>query len=82
MCGGGLQADKYNLLYKASADVNIAVRTPVGKIEEGNIKNVVQQGNTFGPLLCSKQVDMLGQECLEEQKYTYTFIRVSFKFHH
>ena len=41
MCGGGLQNDKYNLLYKASADVNIAVRTPVGKIEEGNIKNVV-----------------------------------------
>ena len=60
MYAGGLQNDKFNLLYEANADVNIAVRTPVGKTEEGNIKNVVLQGDTFGPLLCSKQVYMLG----------------------
>ena len=73
MYAGGLQNDKFNLLYEANADVNIAVRTPVGKTEEGNIKNVVLQGDTFGPLLCSKQVDMLGQECLEEQKHIYLY---------
>ena len=27
----------------------------------------------FGPLLCSKQVDTFGQECLEEEKYTYKY---------
>ena len=73
MYAGGLQNDKFNLLYEANADVNIAVKTPVGKTEEGNIKNVVLQGDPFGPLLCSKQVDMLGQECLEEQKNIYLY---------
>ena len=39
MYAGGLQNDKFNLLYEANADVNIAVRTPVEKTEEGNMFN-------------------------------------------
>ena len=27
----------------------------------------------FGPLLCSKQVDTFGQECLDEKKYLYSY---------
>ena len=73
MYDGGLQDDKFNLLYNANSVVDISVRTPVGKTELGQIKNVVLQGDTFGPMLCSKQVDMFGKECLEEQKYTYLY---------
>ena len=73
MYSGGLQDDKLNLLYTANNLVNIAVRTPVGKTDSGDIENVVIQGDTFGPMLCSKQVDMFGKECLEEQKYNYLY---------
>ena len=73
MYEGGLQDDKLNLIYNANQLVNIAVRTPVGKSEVGSIKNVVLQGDVFGPMLCSKQVDSIGKECLEEEKHTYLY---------
>ena len=73
MYSGGLQDDKLNLLYEANSMVDITVRTPVGKTESGKIEKVVLQGDTFGPMLCSKQVDLFGKECLEEKKYTYMY---------
>ena len=73
MYEGGLQDDKLNLIYNANQHVNIAVRTPVGKSEVGSIENVVLQGDVFGPMLCSKQVDSIGKECMEEQKHTYLY---------
>ena len=73
MYSGGLTDDKLNLLHNANSLVNIAVKTPVGKTETGSIQNVVIQGDVFGPLLCSKQVDMFGKECLEAGKYTYMY---------
>ena len=73
MYEGGLKDNKLNLLHNANSLVNIAVRTPVGKTESGDIENVVIQGDVFGPMLCSKQVDMFGKECLEDKKYTYLY---------
>ena len=73
MFTGGLQDDKFNLLYNANSLVKIVVRTPVGKTESDDIKNVVIQGDVFGPLLCSKQADLIGKESLEKHKYTYLY---------
>ena len=69
----GLNDDKFALLYNVNSHVNIAVKTPVGKTERGTIRNVITQGDVFGPILCSKQVDTIGQECLVENKYTYMY---------
>ena len=51
----------------------MAVKTPVGKTERSDIRNVITQGDVFGPILCSKQVDTFGQECLNQNKYTYLY---------
>ena len=59
MYEGGMRNDKLNLLHNANSLANILVRTPVGKTESGDIKNIVIQGDVFGPIICSKQVDML-----------------------
>ena len=67
----GVQDDKFALLYNINANVNIAVRTPVGTRE--NIHNVITQGDVFGPMLCSKMVDKIGQECLDEKKHIYLY---------
>ena len=63
MYNGGVKDDKFALLYTANKQVNVAVKTPVGKSETGTISNVVMQGGVFGPILCSKQVDTFGKEC-------------------
>ena len=69
----GLKDNAFALLYNANSLVNIKVKTPVGKTEGGDITNVITQGDVFAPLLCSKQIDTIGQECLEEEKYTYKY---------
>ena len=66
----GMNDDKFALLYNANTKVDIAVKTPVGKTERQSIKNVIAQGDLFGPMFCSKQVDTLGQE---KGNYTYMY---------
>ena len=70
---GGIQDDKFALLYNVNTHINVAVKTPVGKTGRGVIKNAVTQGDVFGPMLCGKQIDEIGKECLESSKYTYKY---------
>ena len=53
--------------------MKVVVKTPVGETNRESIRNVIIQGDVFGPLLCSKQVDSFGKECMEEGKYTYLY---------
>ena len=73
MYSGGIKDDKFALLYNVNTHVNVAVKTPVGKTERGVIKNAIIQGDVFGPMLCGKQIDEIGKECLEYGKYTYKY---------
>ena len=73
MYSGGLSDNKFNLLHSANKHVNFAVKTPVGKTDLESITNVIIQGDVFGPMLCSKQVDTFGKECLEKGKYTFLY---------
>ena len=73
MYSGGIKDDKFALLYNVNTHVNVAVKTPVGKTERGVIKNAIIQGDVFGPILCGKQIDEIGKECLEYGKYTYKY---------
>ena len=52
-----------------NTNVNVAVKTPVGKTQRGVITNAIIQGDVFGPKLCGKQIDEIGKECLQENKY-------------
>ena len=70
---GGVQDDKFALLYNVNTKVDVAVKTPVGKTQRGIITNAIIQGDVFGPMLCAKQVDEIGRECLEEGKYIYKY---------
>ena len=69
----GVKDDKLALLYNINTDVKVAVKTPVGRSSRESIFNVITQGDVFGPILCSNQVDTFGKECLREQKYTYSY---------
>ena len=54
--------DNLSLLYKANKEVSVRVNTPYGQTEEQTLENVVLQGDTFGSLLASVQVDKICQE--------------------
>ena len=70
---GGIQDDRFALLYNVNKQVNMAVKTPVGKTERGVITNAIIQGDVFGPMFCGIQVDEIGKECIEAEKYTYKY---------
>ena len=54
--------DKIALLYKSSEKNLVSINTPHGLTERGNIPTIVQQGGTWGPLLCSNSIDSIGRD--------------------
>ena len=58
----GLNDDNLSLLYKANNEVNMAIKTPGGLTDRHKIRNSVLQGDTFGSLLASVQVDTIAKD--------------------
>ena len=69
----GLNDDKFALLYNTIMSVNLAIKTPVGKTDRKHINNAIIQGDVYGPMFCSKTVDMFSKECLAKNMYTYLY---------
>ena len=69
----GIQDNNLALIYKMNDEVQVAVKTPFGLTERTTINKIVMQGETFGPLCCSVQVDSFGKECLKEGKLLYWY---------
>ena len=62
----GLNDDQLSLVYQANKEIFMAVNTPGGITERQVIENTVLQGDTWGSILASVQVDTIAQECSEE----------------
>ena len=69
----GIKDDKLALIYEANKVNKVAVQTPFGLTQREVINKIVLQGEVFGPLQCSVQVDTFGKECLQENKFLYTY---------
>ena len=57
----GVNDDTLSLLYQANAEVHMSVKTPTGLTERQTVKDIVLQGDTWGSILASVQVDSIGQ---------------------
>ena len=64
---------KLSLIYESNKNNLVAVKTPVGLTERTNIKKIVTQGGTFGPIECSNSIDKIGKKCYETGKNLYTY---------
>ena len=73
MIRAGIVDDKLALIHKINEKVHVKVKTPFGFTESETVKKVVMQGETFGPLCCSVQVDNFGKECLTKGKFLYHY---------
>ena len=58
----GMNDDNLVLVYRANKAIQMAVNTPSGLSERQEISDVVLQGDTWGSLLASVQVDSIGKE--------------------
>ena len=65
--------DKLALLYLSNQNNEVAVNTAVGLTERITIPNIVQQGGTWGPGLCSNTIDMLGRKSETQNLHTYLY---------
>ena len=54
-------------------EVKVKVKTPFGLTKSESIERIIMQGETFGPLCCSVQVDSFGKECLVKNKLLYQY---------
>ena len=61
----GFKDDALSLVYQANKEVSVAVNTPSGLSERQTLENIVLQGDTFGSLLASVQVDTIGKQCMQ-----------------
>ena len=64
--------DKLGLIYESNVNNLVAVNTPVGQTNRVNIRKIVTQGGTFGPIECSNSIDSIGKECYEKGEHLYT----------
>ena len=65
--------EKIGLLYESSRTNMVAVKTAVGLTKRVNMPDIVQQGGTWGPMLCSNTVDTLGRKCKERNEHFYLY---------
>ena len=65
----GVNDDTLSLLHQENAEVQMAVKTPAGLTERQTIRDIVLQGDIFGSILASVQVDTIGQECIKAGHY-------------
>ena len=61
--------DSLALIHQANDKIHMAVKTAYGLSDRQLIQNSVLQGDTWGSLLASIQVERIGQECLKEGYY-------------
>ena len=51
----------------------MAVKTSVGMTKRVNMPNIVQQGGTWGPMLCSNSIDTIGKKCMKRNEHCYLY---------
>ena len=65
--------DQISLLYQANKTNLVAVKTPVGYTERTDLPLIVQQGGTWGSLLCANSIDTIGKYCGESGEGIYLY---------
>ena len=73
MYEAGITDDSLALIYEANKNNQVAVKTPFGLTDRKYVNKIVLQGEVFGPLQCSVQVDSFGKECMLENKHLYYY---------
>jgi hypothetical protein len=61
--------DRLGLVYESCRTNFVAVKTAVGETDRVNIPAIAQQGGTWGPMMCSNSIDVVGKYCKDNNKF-------------
>ena len=61
--------DKLGLVFQSSKKNLVSINTAVGPTERVNIPEIAQQGGTWGPMMCSNSIDMVGKHAKENNQF-------------
>ena len=67
------QDEKLALMYTGNKNTAMAVNTAVGQTDRVTIKETVQQGGVFGPIMCSNSIDTVGKICYERGENLFLY---------
>ena len=70
------RSDKLVVLYESNVKNTMKIKTPVGPTDIIEIEKVVQQGGTWGPIMCSNHVDKIGKKCETRKDFAKLFKKV------
>ena len=71
----GMKDDTLSLLYDSNRNIKVKVKTSSGLTAENKFPKLVLQGDPWGPLMASNQVDTFGKQLLEEEpEYLYKYM--------
>ena len=73
MDDSGCKEDKLSLLYELNKTNNVAVKTSLGLTERFVLQDNVLQGDVFGNILASNQIDKFGKQCLEDETHILVY---------
>ena len=73
LCMSGCKDDKLALIYDLNKSNRVAVKTSLGMNDRFEISEKVLQGDVFGNILASNQIDRFGKHCLENQEHIYMY---------
>ena len=71
----GVDDDNLVLLYNANKEIDMAVKTANGLSDRKTVNEIVLQGDKWGSILASVQVDKIGQDCMNAG-YFYSYKNV------
>ena len=65
--------DELSLLYESNKVNMVAVKTAAGMTDRVDIPCIVQQGGTWGSMLCSNSIDTIGKKCRNRGEHVYLY---------
>ena len=70
MYENGVTSNLLNLVYELSKKAKITIKTPVGDSDEGEIDDIIMQGETLSGIICTNSMDKVSKDCdIEPLKY-------------
>ena len=69
----GCKDDKLALLFDVKSKHRVAVKTSLWLTERFVLQENVLQGDVFGTIQASTQIDKFGKKCLEDQKHIHMY---------
>ena len=72
----GIQDEKLAMIYESNRANKVAVQTPVGLSERVDLPDIICQGGSNGPIICSVQTGSIGSDQESRGRHLYKYLGI------